>query len=70
MSALSIITLLLKLAAYFAKRSEQRDIEKAILNEIEKIHSKRVDRAVDARNRVSAGGLPDDDDEHDPNRRD
>lgn len=68
MSTLSILTILLKLAAYFARRAERSDIEKAVLNEIENIHSKRVDRAVDARDDVLAGRVPIDPD--DPNRRD
>ncbi|MEN5275743.1 hypothetical protein ABE527_02220 [Brucella sp. TWI432] len=64
MSSLSILTLLLKLAAYFARRAERSDIEKAVLNEIENIHSKRVDRAVAARDDVLAGRVhPELDDE-------
>ena len=68
MSALSILTVLLKLAAFFARRAERLDIEKAVLNEIESIHSKRVDRAVSARDDVNAGRVPDD--KPDPFQRD
>lgn len=68
MSALSVLNLLLKLAAFFARRAERADIEKAILNEIENLHGKRVDAAVDARDDVASGRVPRNDD--DPYRRD
>lgn len=68
MSALSILNLLLKLAAFFARRAERQDIEKAILNEIENLHGKRVDAAAAARDDVVAGRVPSND--ADPYRRD
>lgn len=68
MSALTILKLLLQLSAYFARRAERRDIEKAVLNELENLHGKRVDAAVDARDDVLAGRVPGDPD--DPYRRD
>jgi|GEM_PF-4397018 len=67
-SALAVLKLLLTLAAYFAKRAERQDIEKAVLNELENLHKKRVDAAVAARDDVLAGRVPVDPD--DPNRRD
>lgn len=64
MNALSLLTILLKLAAYLARRAERSDIEKAVLNEVQNIHSKRVDRAVSARDDVLSGRvLPEPDDE-------
>lgn len=67
-SALAVLKLLLTLAAYFAKRAERQDIEKAVLNELENLHKKRVDAAVAARDDVLAGRVPVD--PGDPNRRD
>lgn len=68
MTALAILRLLLELAAFFARQAERRDIEKALKNEIENLHSAKVDDAAHARDDVLSGRVPVDPD--DPNRRD
>lgn len=68
MTALAILRLLLELAAFFARQAERRDIEKALKNEIENLHSAKVDDAARARDDVLSGRVPVDPD--DPNRRD
>lgn len=67
-TALAVLKMLLSLAAYFARRAERMDIEMAVLAELENLHGKRVDAAVDARNDVLAGRVPVD--PVDPYRRD
>ncbi|CAN7296111.1 hypothetical protein [Neorhizobium sp. LjRoot104] len=67
-TALAILKLLLSLAAYFAQRAKQTEIETALLAQLENLHGKRVDKAVAARDSVLAGELQPDPD--DPNRRD
>lgn len=57
-SALAVLKLLLTLAAYFAKRAERQDIEKAVLNDLELLHKKRVDAAVAAGDDVRSGRVP------------
>jgi hypothetical protein len=68
MAWLSILQLLLQLAAQFAQRAERADIEKAVLDALKLSHDERVDRAHDARDSVLSGRVPPDD--GDPNRRD
>lgn len=68
MSWLLVVRMFLELAAFFARRAERLDIERNILNEIELLQKKRVDRAADARDDVIAGRMPVDPD--DPYRRD
>jgi hypothetical protein len=58
MSWLSALKLILQLANFIARRAERLDIEKAVLNELEVIHGKRVDAAVAARDDVLAGRAP------------
>lgn len=68
MSILTIITLLLKLAAWLARRAERADIERAVLNSLEVSHGKRVEDAAAARDDVLSGRVQPDPD--DPYRRD
>ena len=68
MTALAILKIVLQLAAYLARRADRRDIEKAVLSELENLHGKRVDAAAAARDDVISGRVPADHD--DPNRRD
>ncbi|EUB95867.1 hypothetical protein PMI07_002355 [Rhizobium sp. CF080] len=68
MTWLAALKLILQLAAYFARRAERIDIEKAVLNELENLHHKRVDAAVAASDDVRAGRVPVD--PNDPYRRD
>ncbi|MCV0395495.1 MAG: hypothetical protein K5872_22365 [Rhizobiaceae bacterium] len=63
-----IFKLLLELAVFAARRAEKRDIEKAVLDELQILNRERVDRAQRARDDVLAGRVPVD--PHDPNRRD
>lgn len=58
MSALTILKLLLQLAAFFARQAERRDIEKAVLNEVEILQGKRVRAAAAARDDVMSGRVP------------
>lgn len=58
MTWLSALKLILQLAAFFARRAERIDIEKAVLNELQVLHSKRVDAAVAASDDVRAGRVP------------
>lgn len=67
-TAFTVLKLLLTLAAYFAKRAERQDIEKAVLNDLELLHKKRVDAAVAAGDDVRSGRVPVD--PNDANRRD
>lgn len=67
-TSLAILKLLLSLAAFFAQRAKQKEIETAVLAQLENLHGKRVDKAVAARDAVLAGELQPD--PHDPNRRD
>lgn len=61
MTWLSILNLILQLAAIIARQAERRDIEKAVTDALELSHRKRVDRAADARDAVDPYSLPDDD---------
>jgi hypothetical protein len=58
MSWLSALKLILQLAGFIARRAERLDVEKAVLNELEVLHGKRVDAAVAARDDVLAGRVP------------
>ncbi len=60
MTWLSALKLILQLAAYFARRAERLDIEKAVLNELENLHRKRVDAAVSAGDAVRTGSVQSD----------
>lgn len=64
----SLLQLALTLAVWFARRAERRDIEKALVAQLELSHGKRVDAAADARDDVLSGRVPVD--PNDPNRRD
>lgn len=68
MTWFALLRLALGLAAFFARRAQRRDIERAVLNELERTHKKRVDDAVAARDAVLDGSVQPDPD--DPNRRD
>lgn len=68
MTWLAIFKLLLELAVFAARRAEKRDIEKAVLDELQILHAERVERAARARDDVLAGRVPVDPD--DPYRRD
>ena len=68
MKWLAALRLALTLAAYFARRAERRDIEDAILAQLQNTHRARVDDAVRARDDVLSGRVPDD--AADPYRRD
>lgn len=65
MTWLSLLPLILKLAAYFARRAERFDIERSLLNEIETLHGKHVDAAASARDSARLPG-----DGTNPNQRD
>jgi len=58
----------LQLAAYFARQSERRDIEKAVHHELEILANKRIRKAADARDDVMSGRVQPNPD--DPHRRD
>ncbi|MBP0438405.1 hypothetical protein [Tianweitania sediminis] len=68
MAWLSLLNLLLQLAVLVARRAERADIEKAVADEIEILHGRRVRAAVDARERVRDGRTAAD--PADPYRRD
>jgi hypothetical protein len=68
MTWLAILKIALQLAAYFADRAKRADIQKAVLNELEILHGKRVREATVARDDVLAGRVPPD--PLDPYRRD
>lgn len=68
MNWLSLLKYALQLAVYFARQADRRDVEKAVLNELEILHGRRVREAVVARDDVISGRMPVDPD--DPNRRD
>ena len=68
MNWLTILKLALTLAAFFAQRAGRRDVERAVLNELEILHGNRVRGAADARDAVTSGRVPAD--PNDPNRRD
>lgn len=72
MSLATILTcfkLFLELASFFARRLERAEIEKALLNELELSHKKRVDAAAAARDDIVSGRVRVDPGT-DPNRRD
>lgn len=68
MSWLTILKYALQIVAYLARRSERLDVEKAVLNELEILQGKRVERAASARDDVVSGRVYDDD--NDPYNRD
>lgn len=68
MSWLTLLKYALQIAAYFARQSGRGEVEKAVLNELETIHSERVEKAAAARDDVISGRVPPDD--NDPYRRD
>ncbi len=63
---LACFKLFLELASFFARRLERAEIEKALLNELELSHKKRVDAAAAARDAVDPDSLRD----GNPNQRD
>lgn len=58
MTWLSALKVLLQLAVFFARRADKLDTEKAILNELQVLHTNRVNAAVRARDDVLAGRMP------------
>lgn len=63
MSWLTLLKYALQIVVYLARQSERRDVEKAALNELEKLHGKRVDDAASARDDVMSGRVqPNDND--------
>jgi hypothetical protein len=68
MNWLAILKAVLQLAVFISRLAERKEIEKALLNEIENLHHDRVKDARNARDDVMSGKLPDD--PRDPNRRD
>ena len=68
MSVLFILKLLLQLAAFFARRADKRDLEKALLHDLRALTDTKTDDAVRARDDVLSGRVQPDPD--DPNRRD
>jgi hypothetical protein len=69
MKWLKLLEALLILVGFVAKRAGRRDVEKAVLNELEILHGKRVRGAADARDDVLSGRVSVDE-QNDPNRRD
>lgn len=65
---LQVISLLLQLAAFIARRAERYDIEKAVLNDLKLLQADRVDAAAAARDDVLSDRVQPDD--NDPYRRD
>lgn len=68
MSWLTLLTTLLQLVAWVARQADKIETEQAVLNELEILQGKRIDRAKAARDDVLAGRVQPDD--NDPNRRD
>lgn len=68
MTWLAVLKYILQLAAYVARKSERKDVEQSLLNELEIVHGNRVRKASDARDNVLAGRVPVD--PNDPYRRD
>ncbi len=68
MSWLVILKALLQLVAYVARQADQRETEKAVLNELELLQGERVKDADTARDDVLSGRVQPDD--NDPNKRD
>ena len=68
MTWIAILQSILQLAVFFARLSDKRETEQAVLNELEILQGKRVREAAIARDDVIAGRVPIDPD--DPNRRD
>lgn len=64
----SILKLVLQLAAFIARRAEQTKTEQGLRDEIDRLHKTKVDDAARARDDVLSGRVPVDPD--DPNRRD
>jgi hypothetical protein len=68
MGWVQILTIVLQLAGAIARRLERADIEKAVLNEVEILHGRRLRAAETARDDVLSGRMPERPD--DPYRRD
>jgi hypothetical protein len=68
MTVLLILKLLLQLAALFARQAERKDIEKALLHDIEALSDDKADAAARARDDVASGRVQPD--AEDPHRRD
>lgn len=67
-TSLIVLSALLKLVAYFARRAGRSHLETMATLELETLHGKRVEDAIRARDDVMSGRVPVDPD--DPNRRD
>lgn len=68
MSWLTLLTTLLQLVAWVSRQADKLETERAVLNELELLQGKRIERAEAARDDVLAGRVQPDD--NDPNRRD
>jgi hypothetical protein len=68
MNWLAGLQLLLKLAAYFARRADKLEIERNLINELKLLQGERVEAAAVARDDVLSGRVPEP--EHDPYKRD
>jgi len=68
MSWLVLLKTLLQLVAWVARQADKREIEQAVLNELELLQVERVKEASTARDDVLSGRVQPDD--NDPNKRD
>lgn len=68
MTWLQILSAVLHLAVFLARRAERQETARAVLNEIEILQGVRTRAAADARERVRSGQAVED--PHDPYRRD
>jgi hypothetical protein len=68
MSWITILSMLLKLAVWAARRADRRDIAWVIANELEIAQGQRVREALRVRSSILDGSVPADD--ADPYRRD
>jgi hypothetical protein len=68
MTWLTVLKLLLTLAAWAARKAERRDIERQITHELEIAQGWRVREALRVRSSILDGSVPADD--NDPYRRD
>jgi hypothetical protein len=66
-TTLIVLTALLKLVAYFARRAGRSHLETMATIELETLHGKRVEDAIRARDDVLSGRVPAE--PADPNRR-
>lgn len=60
MTSLKLLIWLLKLAAFFARQANQREVEEAVLNEVKILNGERVRDSVIARDDVLSGRVPPD----------